>query len=121
MKILVVDDSIIERKMVSDYFIKQGHEVDTAENGKIALEKIENEEPDLMTLDLLMPDMTGVDLLKILHEKKLSKTQIIVCSADIQETVKEECLGLGAKHFLNKPIKMEVLQKLIDDLFSSKE
>ena len=73
-----------------------------SENGKAALETARTFRPDLVILDILMPEMDGFGFIEALNEKKIS-IPLIYLTSDIQDTVKQRCLALGAKGFLNKP------------------
>lgn len=117
-KILLVDDSSFQRKNVSKILVAMGHKVVAAENGKVGLEKAETDQPDLIITDLLMPVMDGISYLRGLNTRKLM-IPVIVVSADIQETSRTECMELGAKTFLNKPIKESDLKKAIAKALSS--
>lgn len=107
-KVLIVDDSKFQRGQLSKTLIASGYEVSEAGNGVEALQKIKAENFNLIVTDLLMPEMSGIELLKELSTNN-NKTPIIVLTADIQEPVKQECLDLGAKAFLNKPFNSEIL------------
>ena len=117
-KILLVDDSSFQRKNVSKMLVAMGHEVVAAENGKVGLEKAETDQPDLIITDLLMPVMDGIGYLRGLNARKLM-IPVVVVSADIQETSRTECMELGAKTFLNKPIKESDLKEAIAKALSS--
>ncbi|CCK81398.1 response regulator [Desulfobacula toluolica] len=111
-KILLIDDSWLTRRGLSGMISSSGHEIVEAENGMDGIKKIQDECPDCIFLDLLMPEMDGYEVLEILKEKNI-KIPVIVCSADIQNTAKSKCLKLGAFDFLNKPPMVEeVLQVL---------
>lgn len=121
MKILVVDDSKLERKMISSFLEEAGHEIETASNGEMALKMIEEFKPEVMTIDLLMPVLDGFGVLKKLKEIDEYNIFIIVVSADIQKSALEECLSLGAHTVINKPIKKDLLQKIIQDFSANKK
>lgn len=106
--ILVVDDSRTTRSYVMDILISSGYAVLEAENGVKALLAINKQVPDVMLLDLLMPEMDGFEVLEKLQEVKIH-FPIIVVTADIQDEVQKECLALGAAAFLNKPVSQEIL------------
>jgi CheY-like chemotaxis protein len=108
--ILIVDDSNVARLHMSSILGSKGYGTRQAENGLVALSKITEEKPDLILLDLLMPEMDGIVFLKRLNALKLSIPTIVI-SADIQEDVRNECFELGVVAFLNKPFKV---QELID-------
>jgi len=102
-KILLVDDSKFQRKNVSRLLVGMGHEVSEAENGEIGLQMLDTFKPDLIITDLLMPVLDGLSVLRAL-KKRGCKTPAIVVSADIQESTRQECMQLGAKAFLTKPV-----------------
>ena len=112
-KVLIVDDSMFTRTMIIKTIEKMGHETIEAADGQEGLEKIINEKPDIVITDLLMPKMEGTGLLSAVKEKKLN-VPVIVVSSNIQDTVRQECLELGASGFLSKPPNAENLQKLIE-------
>lgn len=110
--VLITDDSLVQRKIISKIVTEQGHEVQTAANGYAAMELIAFRAPDCLLLDLLMPEMTGREVLKTLQDR-LPDFPIVVITADIQEAVRKECMELGARYFLNKPVKAEELQTIL--------
>ena len=117
-KILLVDDSSFQRKNVSKMLVAMGHEVVAVENGKVGLEKAETDQPDLIITDLLMPVMDGISYLRGLNARKLM-IPVVVVSADIQKASRTECMELGARTFLNKPIKEHDLKEAIAKALSS--
>ena len=112
-KILLIDDSTFQRKNIAKLLISMDHDVITAENGEVGLEKVEAENPDLVLTDVLMPVMDGISFLRTLRTRSL-KVPTIISSADIQESTREECLRLGATDFLTKPVKVPDLERAID-------
>ena len=104
-RVLVVDDAAFMRKMVSDALAKGGHEViGQAGNGVEALERFRELRPDLMTLDITMPEKDGLATLKDLMELDPS-AKVIMCSALGQESKVLESIKLGAKDFVVKPFQ----------------
>jgi len=114
-RVLITDDSLLQRKTLSAIVVEAGHEVETACNGQEALEKIQANPPDCLLLDMLMPIMDGVQVLEQLESQGL-KLPVIVLTADVQEWLKTQCLELGATNFLNKPIKQDQLQTALQDI-----
>ncbi len=110
--VLITDDSLVQRKIISKIVTGQGHEIRTAASGRSAMESIALRAPDCLLLDLLMPEMTGQEVLKALKDQQVD-FPIVVVTADIQETVRVECMKLGALYFLNKPVKPEELQTIL--------
>ena len=114
-RVLITDDSLLQRRTLSAIVADIGHEVDTASNGQEALEKIQAYPPDCLLLDMLMPIMDGVQVLEQLESQGV-KLPVIVLTADIQEWLKTRCLELGAVTFLNKPIKQAQLQEALQQI-----
>ena len=110
--VLITDDSLVQRKIISKIVTEQGHEIQTVASGRSAMGSIALRAPDCLLLDLLMPEMTGQEVLKALKDQQVD-FPIVVVTADIQETVRVECMKLGALYFLNKPVKPEELQTIL--------
>lgn len=106
-KILIADDSQFMRASLKDIFAESGHTFIEAVNGKDALDKFEIEKPDLVLLDVIMPEIDGLEVLK-----KISKNaKIIVISAVGQEKMINEAMELGALDYIVKPFEAK---KVID-------
>ncbi len=124
-KILVVDDEPDVRNFISACIEDAGFIVETAENGEEALEKIKADPPDLMTLDMVMPGLSGVHVLRRMRKIKGStKIPVIVITAhasdemggDGIEQFKAFDAGKGPKHILEKPVTPVSLVKAICDI-----
>ncbi|MBN2734954.1 MAG: response regulator [Methanomicrobiaceae archaeon] len=115
--ILVTDDSFFQRKIITSVLAEEGHDLMEATNGREALLIAERKNPDLILLDLLMPDMDGFQFLEAAREKKIS-APVIVLTSDIQDTTKGMCLKLGAAGFVNKPVEKEKLLPVINRVLS---
>ena len=104
-RILVVDDAAFMRKMVSDALIKGGHEVvGEAGNGVEAVARFQELRPDLMTLDITMPEKDGLTALAEIVAADPS-ARVVMCSALGQEAKVLEAIKLGAKDFVVKPFQ----------------
>ncbi len=114
-RILVVDDSLFQRNQVKRILQEGGFETFEAKHGQEALEILKEDTPDLICLDLLMPELDGFGVLENLQTSN-NTIPVVVLTADIQETQKQKCLELGAKGFLNKPAKPQELNQVIHDL-----
>lgn len=101
-RILIVDDSWLIRKVVGGVLKKEGHEVIEGENGRQCLDLAEMAKPDLVVLDLLMPELGGLEVIEAFREKGLD-LPVIVLTADIQESTHDLCRDLGVTHILQKP------------------
>ena len=119
-KILMVDDSALSRRMLRTILEKDGHTLTEAENGLMALERFSLERPDLVTLDMTMKGMHGLQVLeKILELDPLAK--VLVASADIQSTTKEMVRQKGGIGFINKPFTEEHVLSAIKQAFEGDE
>lgn len=108
-KILIVDDSAFMRKVLRDIFESAGytHFVEAA-NGREAIEKWRSEKPDFIFLDVIMPEMNGIDVLREIGKE----AKIIVVSAVGQDEMIQEAKALGALDYVVKPFDRDlVLEK----------
>jgi len=103
-KILIVDDKMSLRSLVKSYLTQEGFEVVEAENGKDALFVARREKPDLILLDLMMPEMGGHEFMR-LHEKE-SDAPIIILTARVEENDRVVGLELGADDYITKPFSL---------------
>lgn len=107
-KILIVDDAVFMRKMLSDILVKEGHEiVGEAENAKEAIDLYKKLKPDMMTLDIIMPDVDGVDAIGAIKDIKHHdpKAKILMVSAMGQQELVVESIQAGAMDFIVKPFQ----------------
>ncbi len=111
-RILVIEDSIYQRTKITKVLEAGGHLVIQSANGREGVLTAATSNPDLVLLDLLMPEMNGVEVLQEWQSKQL-KLPVIVLTADIQATTREQCLTLGAIEFINKPFDPEMLLALV--------
>ncbi len=115
-KIFIVDDALFMREMLKKILEKNGFEiVGTASNGYEALEALQEVTPEVVTLDLTMPGMDGLEFLKEINKKGFSY-KVVVVSAVAQEYNVKTAIELGAVNFIRKPYDVknviEVLAKL---------
>ncbi|MBN2149036.1 MAG: response regulator transcription factor [Anaerolineales bacterium] len=106
-KILVVDDHQQMRTMLKSYLTQEGFSISTAANGQEALTIARHEKPDLIILDLMMPEMDGYEFLRI-YSREVN-TPVIVLTAKIEEPDKVLGLELGADDYVTKPFSMREL------------
>ena len=102
--ILVVDDKANVRTLVREYLTEQGFRVVTAENGQNALYTARQEKPDLILLDIMMPEMDGFEFIRAY--RKESDKPIILLTAKLEESDKVIGLELGADDYITKPFSM---------------
>ena len=105
--ILVVDDKANVRMLLREYLTEQGYRVVTADNGRTALFVAREEKPDLILLDIMMPEMNGTDFMRIY--RKEANSPIILLTAKLEETDKVLGLELGADDYITKPFGMREL------------
>lgn len=106
MKILVVDDAAFMRNILKNILTRNGYEVVEAKNGLELLQVYQEQRPDLVTLDITMPEMNGLTALKKLREIDPS-AKVVMCSAMGQQAMVMEAIQNGAKDFLVKPFNAE--------------
>ena len=105
--ILVVDDKANVVNLLSDYLRGSGYRVVTAANGRDALYQARHEKPDLILLDIMMPELDGFEFMRVYRKKR--DTPVIVLTARIEETDKVIGLELGADDYVTKPFGMAEL------------
>ena len=107
MRVLIVDDAMFMRMMLKDILSKNGYEVvGEAANGKEAIDKYKRLRPDLVLLDITMPEMEGIEALKKI--KMIDpKAKIIMCSAMGQQVMVIEAIQNGALDFVVKPFQQD--------------
>lgn len=116
-RILIVDDAAFMRMMIKDILNKNGYEVvGEAGDGAEAVEKYKELVPDLVTMDITMPEMDGITALKKIREINSNAT-IIMCSAMGQQAMVIDAIQAGAKDFIVKPFQadrvIEAIQKAL--------
>jgi DNA-binding response OmpR family regulator len=109
--ILVVDDKANIRRLLQDYLAEQGYRIVTAANGREALYAARAERPDLILLDIMMPEMDGYDFLRAHRQERA--TPVILLTARLEETDKVVGLELGADDYVTKPFGMRELHARI--------
>jgi len=117
-KVLIIDDSGFQRKIITSILEAEGNTVLTAENGRAGFDIAVKESPDLIICDLLMPELDGYGLLRLVRDHNLA-IPVLILTSDIQNTTRAECLALGALDVLNKPVKKESLVPVIKDALRS--
>ena len=115
--ILICDDAAFMRMMIKDILSKNGYNVvGEAENGLVAVDKYTETKPDLVLMDITMPEMDGINALKKIKEKD-PNASVIMCSAMGQHAMVIESIQAGARDFIVKPFQpdrvLEAVKKVV--------
>lgn len=111
-KILIVDDEKPIREMLKKFLVKKGYEVYEAENGEDAIRIVEEQYPAIVLLDIRMPKMDGVEVLKRIRQ--VGKDIGVVMITAVSETaIAEKCMEFGAFDYITKPISLEYLEECL--------
>ena len=116
-RVLIVDDAAFMRMMIKDILEKNGFEVvGEASNGIKAVEMYKKDKPDIVTMDITMPDMDGIQAVKAIKEFDPT-AKVIMCSAMGQQTMVMDAIRAGARDFIVKPFQadrvLEAIKKAI--------
>ena len=115
-RILLVDDAAFMRKMIKDTLSKNGYtDLHEAVDGADAVEKFTELKPDLVIMDITMPNMDGLEALKALRAKD-GGANVVMCSAMGQESMVMDAVRSGAKDFIVKPFKAERVIKTVTSI-----
>ena len=119
-RVLVVDDTALNRDLLTRRVEKLGHQVRTAENGRQALELVRAERFDVVLLDLMMPELGGDEVLRIMKDDPaLMHTPVIMISALEDAEVVARCIAMGADDYLPKPFDPGMLKEIEKAIRSS--
>jgi twitching motility two-component system response regulator PilH len=113
-KILLVDDSKTELHVLSELLTKKGYQVKTAENGEEAMRRLQEEKPDLILMDVVMPGQNGFQLTRaITRDPLFASVPVIICTSKNQETDRVWGMRQGARDYVVKPVNPdELLSKI---------
>ncbi|MBP2637276.1 MAG: cheB 5 [Firmicutes bacterium] len=117
-RVLVVDDALMMRKTIGTFLVKAGHEVEEAANGKQAVDVYKRQRPDLVTMDITMPELDGIEaLLQITAFDP--QARVVMVSALGQKHKVFDALQKGAKGYILKPFTEDKLLAIIDELLGA--
>lgn len=115
-KVLVVDDVEGNRKLMEKQLTRLGFAVGTAENGKQGLEKLKQDDFDLVLLDIRMPEMDGITVLKTMREDdSLNEVLVIMTTGEDDMNTALQCMRSGAQGYLTKPINLDQIKQQIQN------
>lgn len=116
-KILVVDDAPIMRLIIKDTLMTSGYDVvGEAANGREAVEKYIELKPDLVTMDIIMPEVDGVQALKQIRDKDEDAKIIVISAIDQRESLME-AIKAGASDYIIKPFEPDRVLSAVEDIF----
>ena len=116
ISVLIADDNKEFCSILSDYLLNQKNIIvtGTAKDGKEALELIQEKEPDLVVLDIIMPHLDGLGVLEQLRKMDLEKKpRVIILSAVGQDKITQQAINLGADYYVVNPFDMDIFTKRI--------
>ncbi|MFP5220678.1 MAG: response regulator [Acidobacteriota bacterium] len=116
--VLIADDSMFQRFLLGKIVTSLGHQVLDAADGRQLLDLALEQRPDLIIMDINMPELSGIQALETFQAQGLDFRTVVV-TADIQNTTRTRCLELGAAQVLNKPLEEDRLRELLAGLLSS--
>ncbi|MBO8151662.1 MAG: response regulator [Candidatus Marinimicrobia bacterium] len=111
-KILIVDDEIEIIELIKDFLAYKGFDVDYAQDEKGTYEKIKTFNPDIILLDIRLPDADGIDMLKKIKEKH-PEIDVIMITGVTEKDIALKALDLGAADYITKPIDLNYLETSI--------
>ncbi|MCA9371793.1 response regulator [Candidatus Woesebacteria bacterium] len=117
MKILIAEDDTFFQKFYSVQLAEKGYQIDVAKDGVEAIEKLKSFQPDVMLLDIIMPNKDGFDVLEAMADDPSIKTSVVVFSTLGQEEDVKRAMNLGAKGYVNKSFfDLDGLLKKLNEL-----
>ena len=117
-RILIVDDSLLILTMLTEILKSEGYLVDGVKTGFGALENVSQETYNAVILDMNLPDLNGLAVLKILAEHH-PNLPVIMHTGEVSQELKKECLDAGAYAFLTKPCNVTELKRLVREAVAS--
>ncbi|MGG4456468.1 response regulator transcription factor [Brevibacillus porteri] len=117
--IMLAEDEAVLRMLIGDTLEDEGHELDVACDGEEALQKIGQNEYDLIILDFMMPKLTGFEVLQRIKQMNDKKTvKVLILSAKSQHTEQEKMLAAGADDFMPKPFSPLDLVRKVEEMLA---
>lgn len=118
-KILIVDDDVLITNLMNSLVNIDGHEAFIVNDSTEAMDVARLVKPDLITLDLMMPNLTGFDVCRLLRaDPQFSRTPIIIISAKEDSASREKALTLGATDYIKKPFNIDEFLNMVKTLVS---
>lgn len=111
-RILVVDDEKVIGDALSKFLTKKGYYAMTARSGEEALEKVKEEKPHLILLDIMMPGLGGIETLKRIKEID-KEVAVVMITAVNEDDIGRKCMELGAYDYITKPLNIDYLETVL--------
>ncbi len=116
LNLLLVEDNVLNQKLIFLNLIKFGFKIDIANNGLEAVEKFKERRYNIILMDLMMPVMDGLEATRQIRNFEISKgcrTTIIGLTANIYDADREKCLEVGMDEFMTKPFNVDLFEKVV--------
>ncbi len=118
-RILIIEDSLYQRENLKSLLLDFPLEIETAESGEAGLQLIRSQSFDCVLLDLIMPGLNGLEVLKCLQGEGLN-VPVIIITSDVQDSTKRECLALGSAAVIHKPTNKRYLTDILKRIFNER-
>ncbi|MBB4658485.1 response regulator [Parvularcula dongshanensis] len=117
LDLLIAEDNVVNQMVLTNMLADQGHEIEIACNGRIAVERYKAKRPDIVIMDVSMPEMDGIEATRAIRgheaEAKLPRTPIIAATAHVMNEDKDRCRAAGMDDYISKPIKRDAIIAVI--------
>lgn len=120
MKVLIAEDDNLIRKTIEIKLAKEGYEVISCSEGASALDSIRTEQPDVVLTDIMLPAVSGLEIVSAVKQSGGKQIKVIVLSTMGQENIVEEAFKLGADDYMTKPFSLTELSIRVKKLLHSK-
>ncbi|MEM9263110.1 MAG: response regulator, partial [Pseudomonadota bacterium] len=115
--VLIAEDNVVNQLVISNMLRDQEVDIHIAENGRVAMERFEALRPDVIIMDVSMPEIDGLEATKLIREKEsaegLPHTPIIAATAHAMKDDREKCHSAGMDDYLSKPIKKDMIVAML--------
>jgi signal transduction histidine kinase/CheY-like chemotaxis protein len=114
LNILVAEDNPVNQKWIKKILSKTGYEIEIAENGKVVMEKVSNDQYDLILMDVQMPEMDGLEATKMIRLCLDRQPVIIAMTANAMQGDRDRCIQSGMNDYISKPVELNILLAMLE-------
>jgi len=114
--VLIVDDKDMIRDLIGDVVSRQGYKITTASNGGEALKKLQMQQFDLIFLDLVLPDMSGIDIFQVVKKAGGKETPVVIITGHSDAPIALEALSMNPVFFIRKPFQVNDVVHVLDTI-----